>query len=105
MARYVVEVAPLVLEQLEEIKSYIANDLGAPNSAERVIRSLLEAMGGLESFPFRNAVLVELPDGREIRRAKAGNYFALYVVAQSTVSVVAIVHSSSDITKRVAALF
>ena len=80
MPAYDVEVSPGALEDLRAIQAYIATGLGSPAAAERTVQQILDAIGGLERLPLRNGVLATLPDGRGLRRAKSGNYLALYTV-------------------------
>ena len=105
MQSYRVEVVPRAMDDLLAIRDYIANELSSPIAAERTINAIFDAMKKLERFPLRNKVLACFPDGRELRRAKAGNYLALYTIADRTVSIVAVVYGKIDLENRVANLF
>jgi plasmid stabilization system protein ParE len=87
-----VELAPRAVNDLREIRSYIAETLDAPAAAERTVRHLIDAIGKLEKFPFRNRVLAQLPDGRELRRVCEDNYIALYIVVDNKVSILTVVY-------------
>ena len=91
--------------ELRAIQTYIATELCSPAAAERAVRQIVDAIGGLERLPLRNRVLATLPDGRELRRAKSGNYLAPYTVLDHTVSVLAVVYGKSDVERRIAKLF
>ena len=105
MRQYRIEVAPGAVNDLISIRDYIENELGSPIAAERTLNAILDAIKQLESLPLRNKALTMFPDGRELRRAKAGNYLALYVVADRIVSVLAVVYGKSNLENRIANLF
>lgn len=105
MPAYTVEISPDAFEDLRAIQTYISRELGSSAAAERTVQQILDAMAGLEQFPLRNRVLVTLPDGRALRRAKAESYLVIYVVTGDAVSVLAVIYGRSDIEERLAGLF
>lgn len=105
MASYRVELAPQAIEDIAETRAYIAGELGSPAAAERFVGDMLEAVSGLERLPLRNRRLATLPDGRELRRVRSGNFLALYVVAGEVVSVLTVVYGRADLERRISQLF
>lgn len=105
MSKYRVEIAPQALKELFAIRSYIEEELESPMAAANVVRQLMDAITKLDRFPLRNRVLAQLPDGRELRRVRAGNYVAFYTVVADEVSVLTVLFGKSDLEKRISSIF
>lgn len=104
MSTYNVVIAPEAIEDVRSICSYVSEELGAPNAAERIHEGILAEMRALSRFPMRNRVLFELPDGRQIRRARLKKLYILYFVEQESVKIFSVVHGNSATEKRLARL-
>jgi plasmid stabilization system protein ParE len=82
--------SPLALERVEEAE-YIARD--RPEAARRWVRSLFEAVRGLEHFPESGRPVPELPHRPELREVIHGAYRVIYRVEPDRVSVLTVRHA------------
>ena len=98
-----VKVLPEAISDIEEIRSYIRNELGAVAAAARVVDGILGAIAGLRMLPRRNRVIAS--NGvRELRRARYGNYAIVYEAIKQTVTVLAVLYAKRDIASRLSGL-
>ena len=101
MKQYIVKVTEQALADMEEIYAYIADKLQAPDTAIRQYNRIAAEVESLRIFPERYKLFDSDPE-REmgLRQLVAGNYSAIYVVADDVVTVLRVLYSSSNIVAR-----
>lgn len=78
---YKIEFLPSALDDLVSATDYIAQTLGNPTAAERLISKLQETLTSIEEFPFSNPAYYPIrPLQREYRKTFIENYLLLYSV-------------------------
>lgn len=82
---------------IEQIGTYIANDLASPKAANRTVSAIASRIRLLAVFPHSGTPLEtpEHPDA-EYRHASAQRYVIIYHVEDDVVHVDRVVHESSD---------
>ena len=101
MERYKVEITERALRDMEEIYSYIARELGAPETALRLFDRLTEAALSLEYFPARMALVPFEPErSAGLRRLNVERYAIFYLIDDSNVVVTNVLYGRSDIETR-----
>ena len=101
MERYKVEITERALRDMEEIYSYIARELGAPETALRLFDRLTEAALSLEYFPARMALVPFEPErSAGLRRLNVERYAIFYLIDGSNVVVTNVLYGRSDVEAR-----
>ena len=77
MKHYKVIVADEAVDDLESIYHYIAEVLFAPDAAEHVYNSLIEAMGSLKEMPGRIRIMDFITKNRRRQRRLSFSHFKL----------------------------
>lgn len=91
--RYRVVLQSLAVSDLAAIRAHVARD--SPESADDLVEWLLAALGGLELFPARFAVVEEsVVYGIEVRAIVIGSYKILYTIERETVRVLRFWHAA-----------
>lgn len=80
------------LLDLDDIRSYICNDLKSPAAAKRTIGAILDKVKQIASFP-NSGTTLELA---EYRYTAANNYLIFYHVEEKEVFVDRIIHAKRD---------
>ena len=90
-------VAPRVLRDLDEISTYIGENLHAPDAASNLLRRLLGAMERLKDFPLEGEKVrwTYMPD-TNIRRVVVENYLLFYRADEGTVTVLRVLYGGTD---------
>ena len=79
MKKYKVRITPYALEQMTEIRDYIAHQLMNPDAACNLIKKIKSEVLGLEKIPDRFRIVEEAPWGeRGIRKLVINNFYAYY---------------------------
>jgi len=101
MKHYKVMISASARSDMEEIYTYIAENLQSPISALRQYNRIAAAIQKLESYPERCArVSFEPERTRGVRWLMVDNYFVFYLINQDSVFVVRVLYSASDINRR-----
>ncbi len=93
------------LDDAESLKEYLSNELGMPDAAHKAMEQIVHVADGLATFPLRNRIVARGASGIELRRALAGNYTLLYVVRETSVTILAVVYAAGNIAPRLQAAF
>jgi len=89
--------SPDALEDLQEIKSYIADDLQNTKSAENTIRTIMDRIKRLIDFPDMGAPLSSVAQTQsDYRYLICGNYTAFYRHEKDTVFIVRVLYGRRD---------
>ena len=97
---YTVHYAPAALDDLRSIYCYIADELLAPEAAERIVRQLRQEIRGLCCFPERHRLVAWEPwTSQGMRIMPVGRYAVYYLTAPTagTVTVIRIFYSGRDV--------
>jgi plasmid stabilization system protein ParE len=101
MKQYSVQITDKALEDMEEIYSYIAEQLQAPENAMGQYNRIAEAIQKLNIFPERVRVMESEPEHTMgLRQLPIDNFSAFYVIEEDKVIVTRVLYSASDISKR-----
>jgi len=98
--KYTVWISTPAQKDVEKIYHYIAEDCLAPNAAYNLRVRIRDAMLGLDMFPERTPI-VRFETGKKygLRQLIVGNYVVLYVILDSYVWIMRVLHSASDIRR------
>lgn len=101
MKRYKIQITNKALSDMEEIYTYIAEQLQAPEAAMGQYNRIAEAIETLDTFPER----VKLMDTEEeyalgLRQMPVDNFSVFFHISEARVIVTNVMYSASDITKR-----
>ena len=79
MDSYEIVMTPDAIDDLTELRNYIADVLLAPTAALNTVRAIREEIAGLATFPAANRTMDEEPwRSRGLRRVQARNFFVYY---------------------------
>ena len=93
-------------EDLKDIVTYIAEELGAHETASSMFSTLTKGVRSLETMPYRFPVYHEEPwTSKGLRVMKVKNYLIFYVPTEEslTVNIVRIIYGGRDIRKQLSA--
>ena len=96
---YEVRVTTQAQEQLREIRDYIANELFAPDAAQKTLQLLASAMATLAHMPGRVRLVDEEPWRSEDVRMKAMKIYLMYFwidEEKKLVQVFAVIYARRD---------
>jgi plasmid stabilization system protein ParE len=86
---------------MEEIYTYIAEQLQAPENAMGQYNRIAEAIQKLTAFPERVRIMESEPEHTiGLRQLPIDNFSAFYVIEDDRVIVTRVLYSASDISKR-----
>lgn len=89
--------APLAIQDLQDIRDYIASDLSSLSSANKVVEGILDRVDLLEDFPEQGTPLSAIcPIKIDYRFVASGNYMVFYRVVAGDVYVDRILYSKSN---------
>lgn len=89
--------SPDALEDLQEIKSYIADDLQNTKAAENTIRTIMDRIKRLIDFPDMGAPLSSVAQTQsDYRYLICGNYTTFYRHEEDTVYIIRVLYGRRD---------
>ena len=92
-----IKFSPEAVKDLQEIQSYIANELCSRQAADRTVSKILSRIRSLSSFPEMGTPLsAVLSFDTNYRYLVCGNYTAFYRVEQDAVCIVRILYGRRD---------
>lgn len=101
MKQYTVQITDRALADMEEIYTYIAEQLEAPENAIGQYNRIAEAIEGLNVFPERAGIMESEPEHTmELRHISIDNFYVFYVIQEKRVIVARVLYSASDISRR-----
>lgn len=101
MKQFTVQITDKALEDMEEIYDYIAKQLQSPENAMRQYNRIADAIEGLSALPQRIMIMKSEPEhSMGLRQLVIDNFSAFYLIEDNRVTVVRVLYSSSDISKR-----
>lgn len=81
MDTYEVRITDVAFNHLKEIRSYIENELYAPNAAKKLLEDLYKGIKSLSIFPERHKPIIEQPWGNlGVRKHIVRNYYIYFYV-------------------------
>ncbi|CDF58737.1 type II toxin-antitoxin system RelE/ParE family toxin [Thermobrachium celere] len=96
---YEIRYLPLAVKDLEEIVSYITNELKSPKAAMDLIDEMDSSISRLKKFPYSCRVYYQEREfENEYRVLPVKNYLIFYVVKENIVEVHRILYSKMDVT-------
>jgi len=101
MKHYEVLISDKANDDMDAIYRYIAETLLAPETAAKQYDKIADAILSLEELPERIAIMDSEPDHSKcLRPLIVDRYTVFFVIKGSTVYVVRVLYSASDIGKR-----
>lgn len=101
MKQYTVQVTDRALADMEEIYTYIAEQLQAPENAMGQYNRIAEAIQKLNVFPERVRIMESEPENKlGLRQLPVNNFSVFYVIKEERVIVTRVLYSASDISRR-----
>lgn len=101
MKKYRVKISSLALRDMEEIYSYISENLGSPATAMKQYERIAEAIDSLSVFPERFQIMDIIPKlSKDVRQVIVGHYSAIYTIEADTVTVLRVLYSASDLSAK-----
>ncbi len=94
---YNIKLSPKAIEDLQEIKSYIENDLQNPISAKNTINKIISTYEDLSIFP-ESGIPVQkyVPFATDYRFVLANNYSIFYRISNEDILIIRILYSKCD---------
>ena len=101
MKRYTVQITDRALRDMEEIYTYIAEQLQSPENAMNQYNRIAKGIEGLDIFPERVHVMDSQPEHiMRLRQFPIDNFSAFYIIEGDSVIVTRVLYSASDISRR-----
>lgn len=101
MREYQVKVTDHALADMEMIYTYVAECLQAPDTALKQYERIADGILSLSTFPERCRLFDSQPErDMGFRMLTIDNYAAVYVIEDSSVTVLRVLYSASDINAR-----
>lgn len=101
MKQYTVQITDKALADMEEIYTYIAEQLLAPENAIGQYNRIAEAIQNLNVFPERVRIMESEPEhAMGLRQLPIDNFSVFYVIEDNRVVVTRVLYSASDISRR-----
>ena len=101
MKQYAVQITDKALADMEEIYTYIAEQLLAPENAIGQYNRIAEAIQNLNVFPERVRIMESEPENTMgLRQLPIDNFSVFYVIEDNRVIVTRVLYSASDISRR-----
>ena len=101
MKQYAVQITDRALADMEEIYTYIAEQLQAPENAMGQYNRIAEAIQKLNVFPERVRIMESEPENKMgLRQLPVNNFSVFYVIKEDRVIVTKVLYSASDISRR-----
>ena len=103
MKIYDVQTSEKSLKDMESIYDYILEKLFAPIAAMNQYNRIADAILSLETMPERIKLMDSEPEkSLGIRQMSVDNYSIFFIIKGEIVSIIRVLYSSSDISKRLA---
>ncbi len=101
MKKYMIDITPKALSNMEGIYNYIALDLLSPDNAIKQYNRIVDAIFTLEELPARIKIM-ESAFGQErtFRQLIVDNFSVIYVIDNDHVVITDVLYSASDIDHR-----
>jgi len=97
---YKIHYLPIALDDLKSIVKYIANELEAPKSAERLISKIEKEVQKIVNNPFRCHLFISREKLKhEYRVLHIDNYSLFYVVDNEKIEIHRVIHALRDISQ------
>lgn len=101
MKQYTVQITDKALADMEEIYTYIAEQLLAPENAIEQYNRIAEAIQNLNVFPERVRIMESEPEhAMGLMQLPIDNFLVFYVIEDNRVVVTRVLYSASDISRR-----
>lgn len=101
MKQYTVQVTDRALADMEEIYTYIAEQLQAPENAMGQYNRIAEVIQKLNVFPERVRIMESEPENTMgLRQFPVDNFSVFYVIKEERVIITRVLYSASDISRR-----
>ena len=100
MKQYNVEITSPALDDMNSIYDYIAKAFQEPETAMLQYDRIAEKIRSLETLPDRCKQIVLAPQLHVVRQLIVDNYSIIYTIENSSVIVLRVLYSSSDIASR-----
>ena len=101
MKQYMVQITDKALADMEEIYTYIAEQLQAPENAIGQYNRIAEAIQKLNVFPERVRIMESEPENTMgLRQFPVDNFSVFYVIKEERVIITRVLYSASDISRR-----
>lgn len=101
MKQYTVQITDKALADMEEIYTYIAEQLLAPENAIGQYNRIAEAIQNLNVFPERVRIMESEPEhAMGLRQLPIDNFSVFYVIEDNRVVVTRVLYSASDISRK-----
>ncbi len=101
MKQYTVQITDKALADMEEIYTYIAEQLLAPENAIGQYNRIADAIQNLNVFPERVRIMESEPEHTMgLRQLPIDNFSVFYVIEDNRVVVTRVLYSASDISRR-----
>lgn len=89
--------SPAALEDLQEIRTYICEELQNPNAAKETLSRILDEIAILKQSPYIGTSLSAKVDFEtRYRYLVCGKYLAFYVPEEETISIVRVLYGRRD---------
>ena len=94
---YNIKLSPKAIEDLQEIKSYIENDLQNPIAAKNTLNKIISTYEDLSIFP-KSGIPVQkyVPFATDYRFVLANNYSIFYRISNEDILIIRILYSKRD---------
>ena len=94
---YSIKLSPKAIEDLQEIKSYIENDLQNPIAAKNTLNKIISTYEDLSIFP-KSGIPVQkyVPFATDYRFVLANNYSIFYRISNEDILIIRILYSKRD---------
>ena len=105
---YTIKITRQALEQLRNIKSYITNELHAPDAAINTVRIIRHEIQNLTEMPFRIKLTEEEPWRTEgIHQMRVKNYYVYFLIDEDNheVQIIAVIYVARDQKTQLNCLF
>lgn len=89
-------ISPLAQTDLQEIRSYIEQELGNPTAARNTISKILKSFRVLEQFPFSGTPLRAGEIDTGYRSVTSGNFRTFYRCNETDVYIIRILYGRRD---------
>lgn len=93
-------ISPAALDDIQDIKRYISEELQNPESAQQIVVGIVDRMKKVCDFPEIGTPLSsKIGTNTNYRFVSSGNYLAFYRIKESTVFVDRVLYAKRDYTK------
>jgi len=101
MKQYTVQITDKALADMEEIYTYIAEQLFAPENAIGQYNRIAEAIQNLNVFPERVRIMESEPEhAMGLRQFPIDNFLVFYIIEDNRGVVTRVLYSAPDISRR-----